>query len=238
MPTAGSSSRWSSSARRRARSRSKSAFARPPAQGKGAVYALDAATGKTVWQRQLGSAAVRLRDGRARRRHRSHLRRARHRVRGRRRPHALAHAAPRRQQQLSGRRQGRPRRRGRSEASRASRIRSPKWSRTARSDERRGLHSRRWMARRSRMCGRIAFALAVVLAIAAAATAGARAQAALDRLLRDPPGQSIEQLFRIQPSGDGLQQLTTGAYSSRRSRPSRPTASGSRSRASASASSP
>jgi outer membrane protein assembly factor BamB len=35
---------------------SKSAFARPPAQGKGAVYALDAATGKTVWQRQLGSA--------------------------------------------------------------------------------------------------------------------------------------------------------------------------------------
>jgi outer membrane protein assembly factor BamB len=36
---------------------SKSAFARPPAEGKGAVYALDAATGKTVWQRQLGSAA-------------------------------------------------------------------------------------------------------------------------------------------------------------------------------------
>jgi len=34
---------------------SKSAFARPPAQGKGTVYALDAATGKTVWQRQLGS---------------------------------------------------------------------------------------------------------------------------------------------------------------------------------------
>ena len=56
MPTAGSSSRWWSSARGRARSRSKSAFARPPAEGKGAVYALDAATGKTVWQRQLGSA--------------------------------------------------------------------------------------------------------------------------------------------------------------------------------------
>jgi alcohol dehydrogenase (cytochrome c) len=36
---------------------SKSAFARPPAEGKGAVYALDAATGKTVWERQLGSAA-------------------------------------------------------------------------------------------------------------------------------------------------------------------------------------
>ena len=35
---------------------SKSAFARPPAQGKGSVYALDAATGKTVWQRPLGSA--------------------------------------------------------------------------------------------------------------------------------------------------------------------------------------
>lgn len=35
---------------------SKSAFARPPAQGKGTVYALDAATGKTAWQRQLGSA--------------------------------------------------------------------------------------------------------------------------------------------------------------------------------------
>jgi alcohol dehydrogenase (cytochrome c) len=35
---------------------SKSAFARPPAQGQGSVYALDAATGKTVWQRSLGSA--------------------------------------------------------------------------------------------------------------------------------------------------------------------------------------
>jgi outer membrane protein assembly factor BamB len=35
---------------------SKSAFARSPAQGKGTLYALDAATGKTVWQRQLGSA--------------------------------------------------------------------------------------------------------------------------------------------------------------------------------------
>jgi alcohol dehydrogenase (cytochrome c) len=34
----------------------KSAFARPPAQGKGTVYALNGATGKTVWQRQLGSA--------------------------------------------------------------------------------------------------------------------------------------------------------------------------------------
>jgi outer membrane protein assembly factor BamB len=35
---------------------SKSALARSPAQGKGMVYALAAATGKTVWQRQLGSA--------------------------------------------------------------------------------------------------------------------------------------------------------------------------------------
>jgi outer membrane protein assembly factor BamB len=35
---------------------SKSAFARSPAQGKGAVYALDAASGRPVWQRHLGSA--------------------------------------------------------------------------------------------------------------------------------------------------------------------------------------
>jgi alcohol dehydrogenase (cytochrome c) len=35
---------------------SKSAFARPPAEGKGTVYALAATTGKTIWQRQLGSA--------------------------------------------------------------------------------------------------------------------------------------------------------------------------------------
>ena len=35
---------------------SESAFARSPAQGKGTVYALSAATGKTLWQRQLGSA--------------------------------------------------------------------------------------------------------------------------------------------------------------------------------------
>jgi outer membrane protein assembly factor BamB len=31
------------------------AFARPPAQGKGVLYALDAGTGRTVWRRQLGS---------------------------------------------------------------------------------------------------------------------------------------------------------------------------------------
>lgn len=35
---------------------SKNAFARPPSQGKGTVYALDAATGRTVWQAHLGSA--------------------------------------------------------------------------------------------------------------------------------------------------------------------------------------
>jgi outer membrane protein assembly factor BamB len=33
-----------------------SAFARSPAQGKGTLYALDAKTGRTVWQRHLGSA--------------------------------------------------------------------------------------------------------------------------------------------------------------------------------------
>ena len=31
------------------------AFARDPAEGKGALYALDAATGRTVWRRQLAS---------------------------------------------------------------------------------------------------------------------------------------------------------------------------------------
>ena len=35
---------------------SPSAFARPPAEGKGTVYALAAATGRVAWQRQLGSA--------------------------------------------------------------------------------------------------------------------------------------------------------------------------------------
>jgi outer membrane protein assembly factor BamB len=35
---------------------SRNAFARPPAQGRGMLYALDAATGKTAWQRHLGSA--------------------------------------------------------------------------------------------------------------------------------------------------------------------------------------
>jgi outer membrane protein assembly factor BamB len=35
---------------------SKSAFTRSPAQGRGTVYALAAASGRPVWQRQLGSA--------------------------------------------------------------------------------------------------------------------------------------------------------------------------------------
>jgi outer membrane protein assembly factor BamB len=35
---------------------SRSAFARPPAQGKGVVYTLAAASGKTLWSRRLGSA--------------------------------------------------------------------------------------------------------------------------------------------------------------------------------------
>jgi outer membrane protein assembly factor BamB len=35
---------------------SKNAFARPPSEGKGTVYALEAATGKTVWQAHLASA--------------------------------------------------------------------------------------------------------------------------------------------------------------------------------------
>ncbi len=34
----------------------RNAFARPPSQGKGTVYALDAATGKVVWRVHLGSA--------------------------------------------------------------------------------------------------------------------------------------------------------------------------------------
>ena len=33
----------------------KSAFLRPPSQGKGAVYALDAATGRTLWRKPIGS---------------------------------------------------------------------------------------------------------------------------------------------------------------------------------------
>jgi hypothetical protein len=57
-------------------------------------------------------------------------------------------------------------------------------------------------------------AFAVVLASAAAATAGASAQRSWIVFSADPAGQSVEQLFRIHPAGDGIQQITTGAYSS------------------------
>lgn len=65
-----------------------------------------------------------------------------------------------------------------------------------------------------RMMGIVSVAFAVVLASAAAATAGARAQGAWIVFSADPPAQSIEQLYRIHPAGDGLQQITTGQYSS------------------------
>ena len=55
-PPAACSSRWSSSARVESAVTTKNAFARPPSQGKGTVYALDAATGKIVWRAHLGSA--------------------------------------------------------------------------------------------------------------------------------------------------------------------------------------
>jgi hypothetical protein len=60
----------------------------------------------------------------------------------------------------------------------------------------------------------IAFAFAAGLAITATATAGARAERSWIVFSADPAGQSIEQLFRIHPLGDGLQQITTGSYSS------------------------
>jgi Tol biopolymer transport system component len=60
----------------------------------------------------------------------------------------------------------------------------------------------------------VSVAFVVVLATAAAATAGASAQRGWIVFSADPVGQSIEQLFRIHPAGDGLQQITTGGYSS------------------------
>jgi WD40-like Beta Propeller Repeat len=63
-----------------------------------------------------------------------------------------------------------------------------------------------------RMLRIVSVAFAVVLALAAAA--GASAQRPWIVLSADPAGQHIEQLFRIHPAGDGLQQITTGAYSS------------------------
>ena len=57
-------------------------------------------------------------------------------------------------------------------------------------------------------------AVAVVLASAAAVAAGATAQARWIVFSATPPAQHTDQLFRIHPSGDGLQQITTGQYSS------------------------
>jgi dipeptidyl aminopeptidase/acylaminoacyl peptidase len=56
----------------------------------------------------------------------------------------------------------------------------------------------------------VAFAVVLVLA----ATAGASSERRWIVFSADPAGQSIEQLFRIHPAGDGIQQITTGAYSS------------------------
>ena len=97
---------------RRTRSRGR------PREGTGTVYALDAATGKTVWQAHLASAPfgcatvardaviVPTYDGRV------------SRIRGGRRTHAVADAVACGQQQLSGCRQGRSHRRGRCAAPR------------------------------------------------------------------------------------------------------------------------
>lgn len=57
-------------------------------------------------------------------------------------------------------------------------------------------------------------AFAVVLAAIAAARAGASDQPRWIVFSGDPPGQNVEQLFRIHQAGDGIQQITTGAYSS------------------------
>jgi hypothetical protein len=65
-----------------------------------------------------------------------------------------------------------------------------------------------------RMWWIVSVAFAVALASATAATAGARADRPWIIFGADPAGQSVEQLFRIHPAGDGLQQITTGAYSS------------------------
>jgi dipeptidyl aminopeptidase/acylaminoacyl peptidase len=66
----------------------------------------------------------------------------------------------------------------------------------------------------SRLLGIVSVAFAVVLATATAATASASAEGAWIVFSADPAAQSIEQLFRIHPAGDGLQQITTGQYSS------------------------
>jgi Tol biopolymer transport system component len=60
----------------------------------------------------------------------------------------------------------------------------------------------------------VSVAFVVVLAIAAVATAGTNAQRRWIVFSADPAGQHLEQLFRIHPVGDGIQQITTGGYSS------------------------
>jgi dipeptidyl aminopeptidase/acylaminoacyl peptidase len=65
-----------------------------------------------------------------------------------------------------------------------------------------------------RMLRIVSVTFVVVLAIAAVATAGTNAQLGWIVFSADPAGQSLEQLFRIHPAGDGLQQITTGGYSS------------------------
>jgi len=57
-------------------------------------------------------------------------------------------------------------------------------------------------------------AITVVLAIATAATAGARVDVRWIVFSATPAGQHTDQLFRMQPSGEGLQQITTGGYPS------------------------
>jgi len=65
-----------------------------------------------------------------------------------------------------------------------------------------------------RMLRIVSVAFVVVLAIAAAATAGTNDQRRWIVFSANPAGQHLEQLFRIHPAGDGLQQITTGGYSS------------------------
>jgi dipeptidyl aminopeptidase/acylaminoacyl peptidase len=65
-----------------------------------------------------------------------------------------------------------------------------------------------------RMWWIVSVVFAVVLATAAAATADVSADPPWIIFGADPAGQSVEQLFRIHPAGDGLQQITTGTYSS------------------------
>ena len=61
----------------------------------------------------------------------------------------------------------------------------------------------------------VVFAAAVVLASAAGAAGGrSAAQGTWILFSGDPASQSIEQIYRIHPAGDGIQQLTTGTYSS------------------------